>query len=114
MGIPHLTSHIHPYLLSTVLGCSTSDCKRHSNLEAGPTKLIIDGPGLAYYLYYRLLAHKPYHLRGLDAIPSYDELGKAALRFLDGLQEHRVIMYGTNITKSRPPAKLPLQRKDLF
>lgn len=93
MGIPRLTSHIQPYLIPTVLGCSTPDCKNHPNFQKAPEKLIIDGPGLAYYLYYRLLAHKPYSLDGLDAVPSYDELGRAILIFLDELQDHHVIMY---------------------
>ncbi len=93
MGIPRLTSHIQPYLIPTVLGCSTSNSKSHPNSQNGPEKLIIDGPGLAYYLYYRLLAHKPDSLNSLDAVPSYDELGKATLIFLDELQAHHVTMY---------------------
>ena len=93
MGIHRLTSHVQPFLVPTVLGCSTSDCKRHLSPQNESTKLIIDGPGLAYYLYYRLLAHKYPQLNGLDGIPSYDELGRAMIIFLEELQRHHVKMY---------------------
>ena len=96
MGIPRLTSHIQPYLVPIVLGCSTTDCEKHLNFRHESNKLIIDGPGLAYYLYYRLLAHKSDHLNGFDGIPSYDELGKATIAFLGELQKHHVEMYEYN------------------
>lgn len=92
MGIPRLTTHIQPYLIPTVLGCSIPDCETPSHPQGAQQKLIIDGPGLAYYLYYRLLAHKPDSLNGLDALPSYNELGRATLIFLDELQNRHVIM----------------------
>ena len=92
MGIPRLTSHIQPYLIPTALGCNTPGCDEHVNPQKEPKKLIIDGPGLAYHLYYRLLAHRPYSSNTLDSVPSYDDLGKAALIFLDELQSCHVLM----------------------
>ena len=93
MGIPRLTSHIQPYLTPTVLGCSTPDCEEHCTPQRKPVSLIIDGPGLAYYLYYGLLAHKSYHFSGLDDLPSYDELGRATVVLLDEMQKHRIEVY---------------------
>lgn len=93
MGIPGLTTHLKPYAVPTVVGCKTPDCELHrSSNDSSATNIIIDGPSFAYAIYDRLLAHKPERLTGVEAMPSYDELGKGALAFLDELQS-----YGLNV-----------------
>lgn len=89
MGIPHLLRHLAPYAETIVLGCKAKSCEEHPTAE----KIVIDGPSLAYYIYYRILAHRPADLCPVDAIPSYDELGKAVLTFLEELQCCGAIMY---------------------
>ena len=90
MGIPRLTGLLHPYSVSTSLGCSNKECPKHPRSSL---PLVIDGPGLAYAIYYRLLACKPTHLNALDAQPSYAEIGNATLQFLEQLTECGVAMY---------------------
>ena len=90
MGIPRLTGLLQPYSISTSLGCSNRECPLHPRSSS---PLIIDGPGLAYAMYYRLLACKPIHLNALDAQPSYEEIGNATVRFLEQLTECWVAMY---------------------
>lgn len=86
MGIARLRKHLEPFAESIVLGCMTINCKEHS----AQREIIIDGPSLAYHIYYRLFAHKPAYLGPIDAIPSYNELGKAFLVFLDELVRYGI------------------------
>lgn len=90
MGIPRLTSLLQPYFVPTTIGCSNTDCRSHTQ-QSNP--VVIDGPGLAFVVYYRLLACKPTSLSPIDAQPSYDEIGKAILVFLDGLTHCGLTMY---------------------
>lgn len=90
MGIPRLTSYLQPYFTSTVLGCSNHDCSLHKERSIG---LIIDGPGLIYAVYYRLLAWKPASLNALDAQPSYREIGNATVQFLEQVAACGIAMY---------------------
>ena len=90
MGIPRLTSYLQPYFTSTILGCSTLDCCEHGRQS---TILVIDGPGLVYAVYYRLLAWKSQSLTALDAQPSYREIGNATVQFLEQLRACGIIMY---------------------
>ena len=93
MGIPHLAQLLQPYAVSTVLGCKTPACKKHK-LQQGilEREIIIDGPGLAYHVYYKILAHKPRTLNAVDAIPSYSEIGNATITFLDELVSYGLRM----------------------
>lgn len=91
MGIPRLISHLEPYAVSTVLGCKTAKCNEHQRLE----RAIIDGPSLVYHVYHRILAHKSPSKNHIDAVPSYEELGKAILVFLDELENHGLAMYAS-------------------
>lgn len=77
MGIPRLLSYLQPYTNTT----SLKDCN-----------IIIDGPGFAYYIYYSLSAQHTYYEDAIRAAPSYEELGEAALAFLDKLQEHKIVV----------------------
>lgn len=90
MGIPRLTSYLQPYFNSTVLGCSDFDCSIHTRQM---TTLIIDGPGLVYAVYYRLLAWKSQSSSVLDAQPSYKEIGNATVHFLEQLSRCGITMY---------------------
>ncbi len=86
MGIPGLTAKLLPYATSAKLGTY------HEDQSHDISRVIIDGPSLAYHVYNRLLACKPASLNALDANPSYEELGRGALVFLDALTEHNVVM----------------------
>ena len=90
MGIPRLRSLLEPYYEATALGCSKQDCTTHTN---SPKQVIIDGPALAYIIYYRLLAYKPITLNAIDAQPNYDEIGGAVLIFLHALTHCGIKMY---------------------
>lgn len=91
MGILRLFSHLHTLAIPRTLGCKTSGCDEH---RIRP-KIIIDGPSLAFYINYRILAQRPSSMNPIDAIPSYTELGKATLAFLEELQRHGALMYDT-------------------
>lgn len=94
MGIPRLSGHIRPYGVPTILSCSKPDCRLH----AQNTKIVIDGPGLAHYIHFRLLEYKSSLLKfdgdvpSIDIIPSYHELGHATLAFLDELSSRGALM----------------------
>lgn len=77
MGIPRLIAYLEPYATPAELsGC----------------KVIIDGPGLAYHIYYRLLASKSRADNAIYGAPSYAELGESAVFFLDELQTCNIIV----------------------
>ena len=56
-----------------------------------PRKVIVDGPGLAYHIYYRLLARDSIST-AIDAVPTYHEIGLAFRAFLDALQDRNIIV----------------------
>lgn len=85
MGIPGLTVKLQPYAVPATLGT-------YGDASQDTSRVIIDGPSLAYHIYYRLLACKPASLNALDAVPSYQELGQGALEFLDALRAQDVVM----------------------
>ncbi len=98
MGIPRLTSYIAPYAVTTVLGCDKPGCQQHSSLAAGRSnRVVIDGPAFAYAIYDRLIAQEADRLNVLAAVPSYDEVGQAALAFLSGLEKRGIIMYDQDL-----------------
>lgn len=86
MGIPGLTAKLQPYAVPAKLG------SYHLDASQDTSRVIIDGPSLAYHIYYRLLACKSASLNALDAAPSYHDIGQGALVFLDALREHDVVM----------------------
>jgi len=73
MGIPRLITYLEPYATPA---------------ELSGSKVIIDGPGLAY----RLLASKSRADNAIQNAPTYAELGQSAVYFLDELQTHNVTM----------------------
>ncbi|KAI4132119.1 MAG: hypothetical protein LQ338_000873 [Usnochroma carphineum] len=87
MGISRLASHLQAYSTTSILGYRGIDSSNDGidTLEI----FIIDGPGLAYHIYHRLLAHRSTVLKGLDAISSYTEIGQAFIAYLDLLETHQ-------------------------
>lgn len=69
MGIPRLIRRLEPYATTI-------------NLNENVKNLIIDGPGLVYHIYYRLLKTKDPSLNAIDATPSYSELLAGIIVFL--------------------------------
>ena len=90
MGIPHLTTYLQPYASPVTLSGVSSKPPGEANVEKN---VIIDGPALAYHVYYRLLASKPTSLGALEAVPTYDEIGKGVIIFLDTLRKHQIKMW---------------------
>lgn len=104
MGIPRLTSYIAPYAVTTVLGCDKPRCQQHSPLVVGRSnKVIVDGPALVYAIYDRLTVQEVDHVNVLAAVPTYDEVGQAALAFLSELEKCSIIMYD-QIVLCPPPS----------
>lgn len=93
MGISGLTKHLQPYAVSTVVGCQTPDCARHKGQGARRSnRIIIDGPSFAYCIFNRLFVHKPISGDTMKMMPSYDEVGKGALAFLEQLESYGLVM----------------------
>ena len=89
MGIPRLRGHLLPYVDPTILGCKTNHCHKHVKTK----NFVIDGPSLAFHIYYKVLALKGAVDCSLDAVPTCSELGKATITFLDQLQQYGGVMY---------------------
>jgi len=92
MGIPRLTSHLQPYATSTILGCRTRDCSYHRR-DQEERKIVVDGPGLAYHIYYKVLSQSSTVLNAYDAAPSSADIGQATTAFLHELELHGLLMY---------------------
>ena len=92
MGIPGLSKRLENYAVSTIIGCKTEGCERHTFQTGQPSRIVIDGPSFAFCIYYRLIQAKPEWLTALEIIPSYEEVGNGALAFLNELESYRVIM----------------------
>jgi len=76
MGIPHLITFLRPYAENKSL--------------AGDA--IIDGPGLAYHIFYLCLNSNTSARDPFEAAPAYEELGNTALEWLKGLRESGIIV----------------------
>jgi len=72
MGIPHLITFLRPYA--------------EQESFAG-RDVIVDGPGLCYHIHYKCLGRRTEARNALEAAPSYEELGNAAIEWLQGLRE---------------------------
>ena len=90
MGIPRLITYLQPYATAVELGrcfSATEDID-----ESALCSVIVDGPGFAYHIYYRLLAWRHESCSAINAAPSYEEIGEAALLFLNELEKHNITM----------------------
>jgi len=83
MGIPHLTHSLSPYGDKVVLPQNPAD-----NQNA-----IIDGPSLAYHVFYVCIARRAGARNALDAAPTYQELGQAAVDWLEQIETYGLKMY---------------------
>ena len=92
MGIPRLTSYLEPYSVPGLLGCDSFACPIH-NPQIHSSCIIIDGPGLAYHIFYRILAHKPASWNAIDAMPTYQEIGELTVLYLQELEKRGVCLY---------------------
>ena len=107
MGISHLVPFVRPYAtrLEVPLArahaevqsfheqchdteASGSQDKTLLSTNQGPERLIIDGPGLAYHVYYKALARRIHCRNALDAIPSYEEVTAIAIEWLETIQKY--------------------------
>ncbi|KAI9881630.1 MAG: hypothetical protein M1830_000195 [Pleopsidium flavum] len=107
MGIPHLITYLQPYATANELGNCTSDDR--VSAHRARSKVIIDGPGLAYHIYYRQLAWMTKSNNAFDASPSYEDLGKGAVTFLDELQKHNVVIDKIYFDGFLPASKEPIR-----
>ena len=92
MGIPHFASYLHPYSNYTTLGYKNSPCDDNNGDIVNSPKFIVDGPALAYHIYYRL-AHRSHATGASDALPSYHQIGQATIAFFSELEAHHVQMF---------------------
>lgn len=77
MGIPHLITFLRPYAeLESLAG----------------RDVVVDGPGLCYHIHYKALGRKTEAQNSFEAAPSYEELGEAAIEWLDGLRENGAVV----------------------
>ena len=86
MGIPHLTHHLSPYATRVLL-------PQQSSNERNPRNVVIDGPALAYHVYYLCLSRRGGARNAYEAIVPYTELGQAAVSWLEQLEQYGVSMY---------------------
>ena len=79
MGFPHLITFLEPYAV-------------REGLARRASCVVIDGPGFAYHVYHIYLNANPGVCNPLAAIPTYKELGDAAIAWLDGLRKTGVVV----------------------
>lgn len=93
MGISGLSRHLQPYAVSTVVGCQTPNCQKHRSRDAVQTnKIIVDGPSFAYCVYQRLCSQMLRSINAIEAMPSYNDIGKGALAFLHQLESYGMVV----------------------
>jgi hypothetical protein len=83
MGIPHLTHSLSPYGEKIVLPQN----------PANDENAIIDGPSLAYHIFYVCIARRTGARNALEATPTYEELGQAAVNWLEQIEQYGLNMY---------------------
>jgi len=87
MGIPHLMQNLQTYGEKVLFQQQDG-----TKLSAPTTNIIIDGPALAYHIYYICLSRRGGARNALDAIPSYKELAYAIIAWLDQLETYSIGM----------------------
>lgn len=77
MGIPRLINRLEPY----------------AELEALTGQdVVIDGPAFAYHVYYLCMKSKTGARGAFQAIPSYGDISRVAIEWLETLEGHGVSM----------------------
>jgi hypothetical protein len=77
MGIPHLITYVRPY-------AKTKSLKGQN--------VVVDGPAFAYHIYHRCIALRPGARNPFDAVPTYKDIGEAAVLWLGELKSHGVTL----------------------
>lgn len=90
MGVPHLIANLQPHAETILL--TKSEVRTGSDTSNTFTKLVIDGPGLAYHIYYKCLSLRANARNALEAYPSYQELGHAVVAWLNHLDAYGLQM----------------------
>ena len=90
MGIPYLMHHLQPYAAKVFL--TRSDDGDEQQLKE-PRQAVIDGPALAYHIYYICSGKRGGARNAFESIPSYHELGATTLTWLDEIQQYNITMY---------------------
>ncbi|KIV99801.1 uncharacterized protein PV09_08605 [Verruconis gallopava] len=67
-----------------------SDLSSVTNAVDGAVYAVVDGPALAYHAYHVALSGRRLAENALDALPTYDEVGRIATDLLDTLQAHGI------------------------
>lgn len=89
MGIPHLTRHLSPHATKLLLPRQGKDRDFPEQISI---HAIIDGPSLAYHIYYLCLGGRAGARNALEAAPPYRELGEAAISWLQQVEQYGVKM----------------------
>lgn len=87
-----MSKPLETYAVSTIVGCKTPECERHPSHNGRRIEIVVDGPSFAYCIYHRLIREKPDWLTAVEILPSYDEVGKGALAFLNEVESYGVVM----------------------
>ncbi|KAK2802418.1 hypothetical protein FQN51_004481 [Onygenales sp. PD_10] len=115
MGIPHLTRRLLPHAQSVTLGTTTNNENENDSANPAITTLIIDGPGLVYDIYYRLLSWADESLNPIDAQPSGNDVSVGVMLFLMGLRGRGVrvekIYFDGGLPLSKRPTRLERMEK---
>lgn len=77
------------------------------NLSA-TRSVIIDGPSLAYFIYYRCLKEQESSSNALDVYPSYEQVTNAVLRFLGRLEASEFKIHSIYFD-----GRLPINKRDV-
>jgi hypothetical protein len=89
MGIPRLTSLLHPYS-STVTFVSPSDDTNLKQKQQHQSRrlAVIDGPSLAYHVLKRILANRPKETarNAFEVVPDYQEIQDETLRVAEAFE----------------------------
>ncbi|PGG97309.1 hypothetical protein GX51_07404 [Blastomyces parvus] len=78
MGIPYLTQHLLTYAQTTWL----RNAKNHDPDARTISSVVIDGPGLVYHVYNRLLTWSEPRFNVVEAQPSANEVSIGVMQFL--------------------------------
>ena len=80
---------LQPYAEKVILQQKSAANNEKSDVV---NNVIIDGPSLAYHVYYVCLSRKGHARNALEAMPSYKELGFAALSWLEQMEQYGMRM----------------------
>jgi hypothetical protein len=93
MGFTGLTSALSTYSTRVFLNPSTSSHHDPSHQDGKQWRFVVDGPAFVYHIYYRYLSflfdtskpESPVLSNLLAAVPTYEALGRATVRYLNEL-----------------------------